>query len=293
MKRVKLMVFLTVLLLVACGSKNIVEEANDTNLTTHESDDEIEKIRSGEKIEDIQSEEIIVETLMGIENIERLDQFVQSVKNGSKDMVRLIRHTIEGDPIYHDLQYDGQKLKFILDTTEDQYGVGNIYTYECDSIDKTETNTETAYTLQGCPQREGDHFFTILHDVSMQDLFEFQLRWGNEDMNEIDIKNQSITIHHGNNLATNVSDFSFSKETMNQIFKQMIFANFLSEKNLTNSCHKQTDEKYELTVLINSGEKVYSWSECDQSEDGQQMTKLVKEILTIFENSSIYQEIKQ
>jgi hypothetical protein len=71
----------------------------------------------------------VVETHGRIENIKRLDEFTLNVQNDKQDNVRLVRYTIEGDPILHDLAYDGEKVEFKLDSTRDQYGSGEISTY--------------------------------------------------------------------------------------------------------------------------------------------------------------------
>lgn len=221
-----------------------------------------------------------------VENIERLNQFVENVQHQEKDQVRLTRYTIEGDPIFLDLAYDGSELKVTYDSTEDKFGSGEIETFICKSIQKQEANTETKYILEECPQL--GEFLTISHDVDKVDFFAFALTFGTD---KVDTKNQELIkdLHNGE-IAT-IKDFQFSKEEMNQIYKLMIFSNFLEEKKLSKECNQKANEKYHLTVWINDAERQFEWSQCDSSDDGKEMTALIQNILTILKNNPTYQTL--
>lgn len=221
-----------------------------------------------------------------VENIERLDQFVESVQHKEKDQVRLTRYTIEGDPIFHDLAYDGSDLKVTYDSTEDQFGPGEIETFVCENIQKQESNTETKYILEACP--ELGELLTILHDVDKEDYFAFAFSYGTE---KVDTKNQELVKDLQNGEIMTIKDFQFSKEDMNQIYKLMIFSNYLEEKKLSLKCYQIPNEKYQLTVWINDAERQFEWSQCDKSDDGKEMTTLAQNILTILMNNSTYQTL--
>lgn len=90
-----------------------------------------------------------------------------------------------------------------------------------------------------------------------------------------------------------VKDFQFSKEEMNQIYKLMIFSNYLEEKKLSKKCHQKSYESYQLTVWINGAERQFEWTECDKSDDGKEMTALVQNILTILKNNPTYQTLPE
>ena len=84
-----------------------------------------------------------------IKNIERFEEFLSNIKKGQKDNIRVIRYTVEGDPILRDLEYDGKTIKTTNDTRRDQYGQGSINSTTCTSIEENET-TERTYVLEGC-----------------------------------------------------------------------------------------------------------------------------------------------
>jgi hypothetical protein len=224
-----------------------------------------------------------------LENIERLDLFVKNVQAEKKDNVRLTRYTIEGDPIFHDLGFDGSKLTVKIDTTEDKFGQGEVETYLCKGIQKQESNTETKYILEECP--DIGELLTITHDIDKEDYFAFELKYGVGLKNKIDTKNQELIKDLQNGQTAAIMDFQFSKEEMNNIYKLMIFSNYLEEKKLSKECNQKPYESYELNVWINSAERHFEWTECDNSRDGKEMSKLVLNILEILRDNSTYQTL--
>ncbi|MDQ1147673.1 hypothetical protein QE429_004500 [Bacillus sp. SORGH_AS 510] len=233
----------------------------------------------------------VVEAHGGLENIKRLDLFVKNVNSGKKDQVRLTRFTIEGDPIYYDLTYNGSKLKIIEDTREDEFGQGEVKTYHCKSIQKQESSTSTKYIIEECPNL--GELLTISHDVDQQDLFEFELKYGVGMKNKINTKEQELIKDLQNGEEVGVSDFQFSKDEMNQIYKLMILSNYLEEKKLSTQCNKKPFESYELTVWINDAKRHFAWSECDKSKDGKQMSELVADIKAILKQNPVYQSFPE
>lgn len=217
-----------------------------------------------------------------VENRERLNEFVEMVRLNQKDKVRLTRYTIEGDPIYHDLDFDGGKLTLTIDTTEDQYGQGNVTTYECKGITLSESDTETKYLLEGCANGQTGELLTITHNVEIEDYFEFELKYGK---NEIDTKEMVLTKDLNNGQMLTISDFKLSTEHMNRIYKEMVYANYLQPKSLSNSCKEESYENYELNVWINGGTRNFLWTSCDQSKDGLEMTNLIENIIEIVEET--------
>lgn len=224
-----------------------------------------------------------------LENIERLDLFVKNVQAEKEDNVRLTRYTIEGDPIFHDLTFDGSKLTVKIDTSEDKFGQGEVMTYVCKGIQKQESNTETKYILEECP--DIGELLTITHDIDKEDYFAFELKYGVGLKNKIDTKNQELIKDLQNGQTAAIMDFQFSKEEMNNIYKLMIFSNYLDEKKLSRECNQKPYESYELNVWINSAERHFEWSECDSSKDGKEMSELVLTILEILKNNPTFQTL--
>lgn len=233
----------------------------------------------------------IVETHGQLQNIVRLDAFINNVKKDKKDKVRLTRYTTEGDPIYHDLDYADSKLTFTMDTREDEFGQGAVTKSICKGIQKQELETETNYILTGCENEQKKGLLTIFHDVDKEDNFAFELKYGVGKKNEINTKEERLIKDLQNGETVAVSDFQFSKKEMNQIYKLLKLSNYLGDKNLTTKCKKKPNKSYELNVWINSGKRHFEWTECDQGPDGKEMTKLVHDILTILKKNSTYEII--
>ncbi|SFB07907.1 MULTISPECIES: DUF4362 domain-containing protein [unclassified Bacillus (in: firmicutes)] len=233
----------------------------------------------------------IVERHGGLENIERLDKFITNVEKGLKDKVRLVRYTIEGDPIYHNIDYDGENLDYTVDNSEDEYGAGEVENYICKKIEMQETSTQMTYSLNGCP--DSMEILTISYDVDEQDLFAFRLKYGVGQKNLIDTKKEKLVKDLQNGEMAAVSDFQFSKDELNKIYKLMIFANYLEDKNLNNQCNQKPHESYDLHVWINGAERQFGWTECDDGQDGKVMSQLVKGILKVLEENPTYQTLPE
>lgn len=85
-----------------------------------------------------------------IENKERFQEFLNNVENSKKDGIRVVRYTEEGDPMLHDLEYDGEVIKSTTDTRRDKFGEGSIISTTCTTIEVVETTERTDYILEGC-----------------------------------------------------------------------------------------------------------------------------------------------
>ena len=109
-------------------------------------------------------EEDIIEDRQGeVTNGERLYAFYENTENGEEDAVRVISYTTEGDPIYQDLSYDGNRIESVEDFTEDQYGSGEVVTRQCEFILILTSETEAIYVLRECDPETGKD--TILHET--------------------------------------------------------------------------------------------------------------------------------
>ena len=70
-------------------------------------------------------------------NVEKLDKFIENVKKGNNDKVRITTYTDEGGAMITDLEYDGKKINYTYDTTRDGMGVPKI--------DKKKFNGDSIY----------------------------------------------------------------------------------------------------------------------------------------------------
>ena len=104
----------------------------------------------------------IIENRHGdVSNEERLYQFYENTENGEIDAVRVVTYPTEGDPIYQDLYFDGNKIISVEDASQDEYGSGEVVERECRSILILTSETEMVYALESCDPESEDP--TILH----------------------------------------------------------------------------------------------------------------------------------
>ncbi|MCJ8013097.1 DUF4362 domain-containing protein [Paenibacillus sp. KQZ6P-2] len=213
-----------------------------------------------------------------VENRELLDAFIGQ----SEGSQRLIRYTIEGDPIYHDLTHKDGRVELRLDTTEDKFGQGQVRTYSCSKLNREETDTYISYILTGCDgESKNMELLHISFDVSKQDRFEFVLKYGPFGTHEINTVEQKLLKDLGNGQMVEVSDYSLPEQDRQKIYRELVLAGYLNEKNLSSTCSLQNGNSYDLKVFINGGERHFQWKSCDSGPDGKQMTAAANEMIRI------------
>ncbi len=86
-------------------------------------------------------------------NLERFEQFLINLFNKKADTIRITGYTHEGDPIFQDLQFDGEVIHYTYDNSNDEYA-GKDKGKETDVckevIEKENTQDETEYLISGC-----------------------------------------------------------------------------------------------------------------------------------------------
>jgi hypothetical protein len=102
----------------------------------------------------------IVDKHGNISNLDNFNMFVDHIKQGEKDKIRIVHYTKEGDAILYDLDFDGKTIHSTLDSTRDEYGSGSITNARCKSIAVIETNTILEYVLEECDSNERE--FSVL-----------------------------------------------------------------------------------------------------------------------------------
>ncbi|MCA1055888.1 DUF4362 domain-containing protein [Rossellomorea aquimaris] len=105
-----------------------------------------------QKIGDYEPKETdVVNTHGKVENLERFKEFYEHVSNGKKDRVRVVFYTDEGDPILHDIRFDGKEFKSVMDTRRDKFGQGEIKDFTCSNIKYTNGEmADNVYRLVDC-----------------------------------------------------------------------------------------------------------------------------------------------
>ncbi|ARI79024.1 DUF4362 domain-containing protein [Halobacillus mangrovi] len=124
--------------LIGCGMNTPVEEETQTT-----EENEVHSEKEAEKPEIPEDSSMKNE----LENQKKLEGFMQKVKKGTPDEVRIVRYTVEGDSIYTDLAFNGQSIKFKRDTRRDKQGNGQVIERTCQSIKKEEEQGKTVYFL--------------------------------------------------------------------------------------------------------------------------------------------------
>jgi hypothetical protein len=232
-----------------------------------------------------------------VKNLERLDLFVENFSSNNEDHIKITHYTIEGDPIYDEITYDGSVLTITNDNTEDKFGSGEITTFTCKSITRNESETNLEFLLMGCVTPEGQTgdfpIVSIDYDLASQDYFAFRLEYGVDRKNVIDTKNLELVKDLQNGEMVSVMDFQFSDSEMQQIYKTLVLGAYLAEKQVSTQCEEKPLYSYKLKVWINQGNREYEWNRCDQSDDGKQMTKMAEDLVGILKKNSTYKGLPE
>ncbi|QST01161.1 DUF4362 domain-containing protein [Pontibacillus sp. ALD_SL1] len=104
----------------------------------------------------VQSPEDIVDMHGDITNVDMFYAFLERVDQGIEDEIRVVTYTTEGDPMLHDLKYDGEVIHSTIDTRRDSFGAGNVNKATCESIKMDKSEERTSYELSGCDQTNRD-----------------------------------------------------------------------------------------------------------------------------------------
>ncbi|OIU70469.1 hypothetical protein BHE18_12210 [Rossellomorea aquimaris] len=89
-----------------------------------------------------------------IENLDQFEAFFENVQNDKKAHIRIVSYTIEGDPILHDLEYDGDVIHSFEDSRRDAYGSGETVKMKCRKIEFTPSDRQSEYNLKECNKKE-------------------------------------------------------------------------------------------------------------------------------------------
>lgn len=94
-------------------------------------------------------------------NMEKWHQFIKNIETNREDEIRITQYTIEGDPIFFELVFDGQTIKYTYDNSLDAFGSNQKRpTTNCKGIG-TESNDQGReyYVLTDCDNDTGDTFW--------------------------------------------------------------------------------------------------------------------------------------
>ena len=94
-----------------------------------------------------------------LENEELFEQFLKDIEANNETLLELTRYTIEGDPIYWTIKYDGQQFAIEIDNREDAFGSKTVENYQCIKLDEIVTGSLINYNFTGC---DGDFDINLL-----------------------------------------------------------------------------------------------------------------------------------
>ncbi|WHY66813.1 DUF4362 domain-containing protein [Neobacillus sp. SuZ13] len=93
-----------------------------------------------------------------ISNLEKFNLFIEHVNKGVKDKVRITSYTIEGDPIFYNLDYNGKEIKYTYDASQDSYGASGKQSATCSDIVSSNNENGVEYHLSKCSSDVGNTF---------------------------------------------------------------------------------------------------------------------------------------
>lgn len=93
-------------------------------------------------------------------NLDKLEGFIVNVKNEKADKIRIVRRTIEADPIFDTLDYNGVKIKYTYDNSKDKFGGSDKGTESgtCVKLDSEKNEQRIRYYLTECSSDNGKYF---------------------------------------------------------------------------------------------------------------------------------------
>ncbi|TBL71191.1 DUF4362 domain-containing protein [Paenibacillus thalictri] len=98
----------------------------------------------GDEVEDVHG---------NIANKTKLESFISHIRSYTPDRMRITRFTIEGDPIFYDIVYDGKQYLLSIDNSEDAFAGSDSKqpkTYTCGGLAETSAEEVTHYALTAC-----------------------------------------------------------------------------------------------------------------------------------------------
>lgn len=112
----------------------------------------------------------VVSVFGQISNLESLDNFVENIEIETMetiDAILIAKYTIEGDPIFYNLQYDGKFIHYAYEPSQDRFGDFGveIKTTTCSNLVSENREDGVEYYLEGCDSEIGDTFqFLIVQE---------------------------------------------------------------------------------------------------------------------------------
>jgi hypothetical protein len=251
-KMYKLTLFLFLSILTACSASGETEEDNHNT-----------------SVNDVENVDV-VNTHGRIEGLERMNAFYENVLNKVSTEIRMVSYTIEGAPIVTDIRYDGKSIEVKRDYTRDAYGSGAIRTHKCGNLVLENNLTNMSYIAVECSDTQHGMYeiLGIDYNMSQQDLFEIELKYGEEMENKIN------TVTNTKTESSVERNLKLPDSVKQEVYKRLVLMNYLSEKDLKLNCFEKGRVSYKLKVHINGFNHDFQWMDCDNGKDAQYLTEM-------------------
>lgn len=106
----------------------------------------------------------IIVKISGESNLDKFQQFLTHVKNGKADKVRIVHYTVEGDPIFQTLDYDGININYLFDNSNDKFSGSQKGKKSdvCKGIMEEKSNGAVSYKLGECKENRKNMDYLLL-----------------------------------------------------------------------------------------------------------------------------------
>jgi hypothetical protein len=147
-KKILISIFM-ILIITSCQNQNSTEHISRVSSQESKIEYSLEKAKKNGDVIDIHGE---------VFNLEKLEKFISNVNDKKKSKIRITRYTIEGDPIFYNIDFDGKIIHFTIDNTMDKYSEieKGKNTIICSSIKKEESSEKVRYVLDDCEKKKVD-----------------------------------------------------------------------------------------------------------------------------------------
>lgn len=154
--------------LLSNHTSNLLDEKNTNNALNNKFLSSEKAISNGDIVEISSSDWVSSKTHNDTEiyNINKLDNFMENIKNGKKDKIRIVKYAYEGgrtwvNKLYY-LEYNGKKIKYIV---YDTYSNPNAFIpsepYYYDKIIRRDYPNDVWYGICS-DSNKGDDFATLI-----------------------------------------------------------------------------------------------------------------------------------
>lgn len=99
-----------------------------------------------------------------ITNLERFYNFIKNVDSRTKDKIRITMYTVEGDPIFLNLNFDGKQIQYTFDDSQDGFAGPDkgIKSSTCSDLEINNSENGVEYFLSGCSSEVGNTFHFLV-----------------------------------------------------------------------------------------------------------------------------------